>query len=238
MSAWERGLGQPPPQRALALLGVAWPDASTDALAQLCIGQRDARLLDLRESSFGPRVVGLADCPACQEQLELDFDVADIRVAPPAEDIDPSEPLSLCAAGYEVRFRLPTTLDVLTSVRPGDLVATRQSLLERCLVSAQQEDQPATPTALPTEVVELVEARMAEVDPQADIRLALTCPDCAHQWEVGFDITTFLWSELDAWACRTLYDVHLLASVYGWREAEVLALTPARRRFYLEAVNG
>ena len=38
-------------------------------------------------------------------------------------------------------------------------------------------------------------------------------------------------------AKRLLMDVHLLARAYGWSEAEVLALSPARRRFYLEMVE-
>jgi hypothetical protein len=31
-----------------------------------------------------------------------------------------------------------------------------------------------------------------------------------------------------------LYDVHALASAYGWREADVLAMSPMRRQVYLE----
>jgi hypothetical protein len=35
-----------------------------------------------------------------------------------------------------------------------------------------------------------------------------------------------------------LRDVHTLASAYGWKEDEVLHLTPARRHAYLELVAG
>jgi hypothetical protein len=237
LGAWERGLGQAPPQVALALLRVAVPRATPDDLARLSIGQRDACLLDLRESSFGPRVVGVAPCPACAEQLELDFDVGEIRVGPREEREAPSAPLAVSAFGYQVDLRLPDTNDLVSSVHHGEVGAIGQALLERCVVGARHEGTTVPAVALPPPVVEAVEARMGELDPQADIRLALACPECACRWEVTFDIVSFLWMELHAWACRTLSEVHLLASAYGWRERDILALSPARRRFYLQAVG-
>ncbi len=78
---------------------------------------------------------------------------------------------------------------------------------------------------------------MAEADPLADARLALSCPACGRPWEAAFDVVAFLWGELDAWARRTFAEVHALASAYGWREADVLALSPERRRIYLDLVQ-
>jgi len=43
LNVWEQGLTQPPVQRALTLLAVACPDTPPVALAELSIGQRDAR---------------------------------------------------------------------------------------------------------------------------------------------------------------------------------------------------
>jgi len=238
LGAWERGLGQAPPHVALALLSVALPQAAPDDLARLSIGQRDGCLLDLREASFGPRVVGVATCQGCAEQLELDFDIGEIRVQPPAEgEASSGGPLAVSACGYRVDIRLPDTHDLASSIRDGDVEATRRALLERCVVEARHDGSPVPAVALPPPVVEAVEARMEELDPQADIRLALSCPECASRWEAIFDIVSFLWMELHAWACRILSEVHLLASAYGWRERDVLALSPARRRFYLQAVG-
>jgi hypothetical protein len=78
---------------------------------------------------------------------------------------------------------------------------------------------------------------MSSADPLADVQLALTCPACDHKWEQAFDIADFLWNEIQAWAQQTLRDVHSLALVYGWREADVLALSPTRRQMYLELVQ-
>ena len=73
LSAWECGSSQNPLQRALTMLAVASPGASLDSLASLTIGQRDARLLALRELTFGSKVTSVTECPACGETIELSF---------------------------------------------------------------------------------------------------------------------------------------------------------------------
>ena len=41
---------------------------------------------------------------------------------------------------------------------------------------------------------------------------------------------------MDARAQRLLMEVHLLARAYGWREADILGMSPARRNAYLQRV--
>ena len=84
------------------------------------------------------------------------------------------------------------------------------------------------------DVVDAIVAHMAQADPQADIQLSLVCPQCGHQWQAAFDIASFFWSEINAWANRMLREVHILASRYGWSETDILAMSPWRRQFYLE----
>ena len=75
---------------------------------------------------------------------------------------------------------------------------------------------------------------MAAADPQANIDIGMTCAGCDHHWACAFDIASFLWREIDAWARRTLRDVHTLARAYAWSEQDILALSPTRRQVYLE----
>ena len=91
---------------------------------------------------------------------------------------------------------------------------------------------------LPAAVFTAVQERISQVDPQADVTLALTCPACSHRWEAIFDVLTFFWTEIQAWAQRVLREVHVLASAYGSREADILALSPSRRQAYLEMIAG
>lgn len=234
LDVWERGVTHSAVERSLALLAAAHGEESLEGLAQLSIGQRDALLLTLREWTFGPRFVGLATCPACGERLELTVEAADLRAAAAAEV---TRELSVQVADYTVRFRLPTSLDVAVC-GGGDLEHVRDALLQRCILQIQRDGVETPSEPLPPVVVDAIVARMAEVDPQADVLLALTCPQCGHRWQAGFDIGAYFWCEIDAWAQRTLREVHILASRYGWREMDILAMSARRRQCYLNLVHG
>ena len=231
LSLWERGLAQPPARRGVLLLGAASDLADAKRLS---IGQRDARLLELRERLFGSEMTGLAACPACAEKVELQFQVSDIRATESAETPDR---LVVNLDGVETEFRLPNSIDLDRLDATADLAANRRLLLESCLLSARRDGQNVDASELPETVVVAVAQRMAGADPQGDVRLELRCPRCAHEWQAPLDIVTFLWAELHAWALRLLREVHALASAYGWREADILALSPWRRQAYLDLLG-
>jgi hypothetical protein len=227
LGVWERAFSQSSIQRALALLAAACPESPPDALAGLSIGQRDARLLALREATFGAEFTALARCPACGGSMELIFHAEDLRISPEAE---PPPELALQIEGRDLRVRLPTSADLLAITRPDDLAAARDQLLARCLLSGRDQ--------VPEPVLDAVVEQMALADPLGDIQLALRCAGCGHAWQAVFDIVSFFWREIHAWARGLLREVHTLASAYNWREADILALSPARRRLYLEMVGG
>lgn len=231
LEVWERGLSQPPVRRSLTLLQAACPDAGVEALASLPVGERDGRLLDLRETLFGPTLALVAACPQCEETMESAFDVADIRVRP-AEHGD-ARPM-VEAGDYTVAFRPPTSRDLAAIATLLDATVARQALVARCCVEVTRGGVLAAPDDLPDSMVTMVAEGMALADPQADVRLDVTCPACGHAWQALFDITTVLWREVHAWAVRTLRDVDTLARAYGWHESDVLALSPTRREIYLE----
>jgi hypothetical protein len=237
LNVWERGWAQTATQRALLLLAAASPDTPTHTLAELSIGQRDGCLLALRELVFGPQLVCLATCPACRERLELNFCVADIRTAGGADEARASEPISLSAGGCEALFRLPNSLDLAAIASHQDAAEGRRLLLARCLVYVRRDGEALDPAHMPEDVVSAVVERMAQADPQADVQLDLSCPVCDHEWRAAFDIGSFFWGEIDAWAHRTLHQVHALATAYGWREADILNMSPWRRQYYLEMVG-
>src|SRR5690349_20204832 len=238
LAAWEQGVGQPPFRRSLFLLVAALPGCSIEQLARLSIGRRDARLLDLREQTFGSRLVSVASCAACGEQLEFTFDASEIRAAP-AADLTPQSPaeggagpqaLSLSLNGYDVSFRLPASTDLEAIAEITEPEAGRRVVFERCIQAATFDGKPINVSDLPADLLAAVAARMEEADPQANVQLDLTCVRCGQQWQAVFDIESFLWAELTRWAERLLLDVHLLARAYGWREADILAMSPHRRR--------
>jgi hypothetical protein len=249
LEAWERGLNRSSLERALLLLSAA-TGVSLASLARLSIGQRDAWLLRLRESAFGSELSVLAECPACHERLEMTFNVADLHVAGErasplnsSQEIAlagdaPPEIFSLTVEEYEISFRLPDSRDLLALARYADTGEARRALLSRCLLKATRGGADVSFEQLPEAVLTAIEERTAEMDPQADVRLVLSCTQCAGRWEEIFDINSFFWTEINAWATRILGEVHTLARAYGWRERDILEMSAWRREFYLNMVAG
>ena len=231
---WERGQGQSPAQRALILLAVACKETPPERLAQFSIGRRDADLLALREQTFGRQLASTAVCPDCAAQLEFHIDADDIRMTPPEERNAPEQ---LTEAECEIAFRLPNSLDLATLDPSADLETNRQRLFERCIMEAKRAGVEIAASQLPDSVVAAVARRMSELDPQADVQLALACPQCDHKWQAPLDPISYFWSETHAWAHRILREVHALAFAYGWREADILALSAWRREAYLELIE-
>jgi hypothetical protein len=233
LNVWERGRSQSPVDRALSLLTLGHSETKPADLAELRIGERDARLLELRENVFGSGIAGRADCPACGQSIEINFTVSKIQTVPALEVPE------TCAAKfgeYEISFRLPNSYDQATLVPEEDVATQRRRLGQRCVLDAKQNGQSLAVEQLPDDTVAALSERMSELDPQGDVQLALTCPLCSHRWDAPLDIVSFVWSEIHAWAVRLLRDVHVLASSYGWGEADILALSPWRRQAYLELI--
>jgi hypothetical protein len=227
LDAWESSLTQPPAQRALAIVAVAVAGAlSAEQAGALPVGERDRKLLELREALFGSRVDCTADCPRCGEPIDVMFSVGDVLLAPQRAP----ETITVAIAGTDVAARVPTAADLAAIAQLPDGGDPRGVLLARCLPQASLPE-------LSSEAADALAAALADADPQADVQIALDCPCCEQRWSAPFDIATHLIAELDAWAQRILWEVHVLACRYGWREPDTLRLSPTRRRFYLEALS-
>lgn len=241
LKVWEQGRDRNPVCRAMMILLAACPEMSEKAVLELSIGQRDKSLLTLREWTFGPQIIGLATCPNCEEKVELSFNAGDII---PGSEAGCKEELLICEEGlvinvdnFEVSFRLPNCRDLLCATVCKDISDSLHQLTEQCILEARHEGKEISAKALPEYVVEAAANQMAELDPGADILLELTCPSCTHSWHAPFDIVSYLWAEINNWAYRTLNEVHIIASAYGWKETDILAMSPWRRQLYLEMIG-
>jgi hypothetical protein len=232
LGAWEQSAGLPIVRRALVLLAAGSPGTPPDRLAALPIGERNARLLELRARTFGGDFVALTECPACGGRVEAAFQ-------PPAT-AEAGRP-EVCACeirGHAIEFRLPDTRDLEACGHLDGVDEARHVLLRRLVLSAVRDGEPLAPDALPEDVIAGLAAEMDRRDPHADIRLAFTCPHCAAAFDAGFDIGSYFWDELDAWVARTLAEVHRLASAYGWSERDILEMSAWRRQAYLRLLAG
>jgi hypothetical protein len=236
LAVWEHGLNQSLLVRVLTLLSAACPEMDAEAIAQLPIGERDAMLLQLREWMFGSRLVNTAHCPKCNEHVEWENRIADLSI-PPKPDLDSPDAFRLKTAEFELQFRLPDSQDIAAALEINDDQAARSGMLRRCILEARHADESCDIGSLPAEVFEKLSRRMEELDPQAEIRIDLTCPSCEHQWRILFDIASFLWAEINRWSENMILTIHKLAGRYGWSETQILELSPVRRQMYMGLVN-
>jgi uncharacterized protein (UPF0212 family) len=234
LTVWEAGLSQNPAECALTLLSACYPKTTRADLEEMNIGRRDALLLAFREQVFGPHFSGVTRCPKCKANLEMAFRSTDVRASASDESV---QPFSFVFDDYEFECRLPNSVDLLAAIsaRDPDLVAN--ALFDRCVLEKRHQGAEVSKADLPTEAIEAIVDELGRRDPQGDIRFGMTCPDCSHEWEAIFDIVSFAWHEVSAWASRLLRQVHTLAMTYGWREVDILSMSSQRRQAYLEMLG-
>lgn len=192
-----------------------------DAVRDLCAGDREALLLHVRRVTLGDGIDLVLACPRCGEPLDLELRTAELLVPAYA---DVRERHELVIDGAVVSFRLPTGRDLEAAARVGAVDAEQAAglVLERCAGEA------LTGTAAAA-----VSARMAELDPQAEIVLEMPCAVCEHRFSVALDAGDLLARELTGRGDVLLREIHLLALHYGWPESELLEMTSRRRRRYV-----
>ena len=241
LEIWDQGQSLSPSGRAALLLAVACPDYRRERVESLSIGERDALLAYIRAHTFGGTAESVVACPACGAMVEVTVDVRTIypdaaQISP--RDATPRLPVEIAAEGFIVQAVAPTVRDVEAIAPTATLEEGVRVLLRRCILRAEKRGDPCEVDDLPREVCAFLEERMANADPQGDVHLSIHCPGCDHHWPVPFDMLTYFWNEIHLAARVLLREVHVLASAYGWRESDILMLSAARRRLYLEMVRG
>lgn len=206
-------------------------DVNEPLVQALCVGDREALLLHLHRLTFGEAIEAVVPCPACAELLDLDLRVADLLV-PPAGLSEPEPVVAVGAAGarWRVRLRRVTGADQLAVLYRTDAAA---QLLRQCVLSLEREDGAAWPLdSIPPELAAALDGTLAELDPQAEIRLDLACPACGQSFAAPFDAAGHLIAQIAAEAGLLLHEVAAIARTFRWHEADILALPRPRRRAY------
>jgi hypothetical protein len=222
INLWERGHGMHAIDRALLALSMAFPESSA-TLPDWVVGRRNQALLELHRSLFGPSLQAWAVCESCGEKMEFSIDANALL----------QQNLGAASSDQTVvfngqSFRLPTSRDLADVARQSSAQQGALRLMQRCLSNA------SGPSAWSETEMEQVGEKMAMADPLAEIRLSLPCPACGNETTETVEVTSFLWGEIEGCAKRLLWEVHAIASAYGWTESEVLSLSPARRARYVE----
>ena len=231
---WELGQARPLWYRGLLLLALARPQLSQAQLYEFTIGQRNTCLFELRQQLLGSTLQGMVQCPQCSEPLEFSLNIMDVCPIPFA---DLAKIYTFALDDIELTFRLLNSRDLVAIADNRNLVDARGELVTRCLLKASRESIEMTVEELPETTIEILADKVVEYDPQAELLLSLSCPNCDYAWSARFDIVSFLWSEISTQAKSLLDEVHLLANAYGWQEAAILAMSNKRRQYYLRRVS-
>jgi hypothetical protein len=224
LDLWESGQGLHPIDQGLLAIHAAFPETHAQSVADWPLGRRNRALAQLRCACFGTRLAGWTACRQCGEALEFELDaraMADSGVASDVEEV----------TGERGVFRLPTSRDLAAVALAEAHEDAARTLLDQCRVG------DADATYWSDEDIEAIGEQLALADPLAEILLDFACPVCGESFQESLDLPTYLWGEMEAEAQRLLWEIHTLALAYGWSEAAILALNPARRARYLAMVR-
>lgn len=232
----DTGAPIPGAARISALLGRCvksiGPEPGTASLAaSLALGDRETLLLHLRRATFGDKLEPVVRCPSsnCGQPMDVPLTVTALLPDPPGGSLPEYQECVSQPDGRRLRFRLPTGADqeAVADVAQKDPMQAAWILASRCVDGAELNA---------AELEQLGEA-MAALDPYADLRLSLQCPDCGHAFKSLFDTGAYLFEETSMRSRQLYEEVHTLAFYYHWSEAEILALPAAKRRRYLELLQ-
>jgi hypothetical protein len=233
LALWESGQAFHPIDQGLLAVQAAFPEARQESVADWPLGRRNRALAELYCACFGPTLSGWTACRQCGEKLQFSVDGDAVQGSGAPATADTDAPWTVTIDGRV--FRLPTSRDLARLAGFADPSEAATQLLDLCVV---REGNTEAAEAWSESDVEAIGEKLALADPLAEILLDFHCPLCGETFQESLDLAGFFWSELEGRAKRLLLDVHTLAMAYGWSEADVLSLSPARRNFYLEQVQG
>lgn len=217
-------------QRAVAVLIEAGP-IEREKIWEMSIGEINRHLLRVRQRTLGDAMPCQTACPQCNAALEFSLSAAGILAS---LTVAVPKPQQVKLKGYQIGFNKLRCGDVLGAIDAPDLDEARDQLLGRCITKVRKKGATLSVDELPDSLREQLLDRIVQADPATEINLNLRCPECAHHWKAVFDIADYFWEEISHMSTQLIWQVHLLAKNYGWREEDVLQVSPARRKMYLE----
>jgi hypothetical protein len=192
------------------------------------VGARTAALLRLVAATEARETATLqARCvgAACGELFEFELPLRGL----PGEDAG-NEPIRVrLDETRSLTLRRPTGSDLRRwrEARPASRADALRAMFDALVLDGRVEsaDEP------------MLAASIEAVDPLVSFGVACVCPACGAASEVPVDLEALALGRLAAHQRELLRQVHRLASHYGWTEAEVLAVPPARRASYLALIE-
>ncbi|KQR15992.1 hypothetical protein [Cellulomonas sp. Leaf334] len=228
LTLWEALTSTVPAARGAVVLTARGTVADVASACDAPLAASAAAALDeLRERS-GPTLATVLGCPTCGQVLDVPLDLRALADSAQSahDESDPLERRVACASG-EVVVRAPTTSDVLDAITSSD---PARHLRERC------ETWPPGAGTTDDDLAQVARAA-DDLTGLAAATVRASCPGCGQDVTADVDVVDLLTDQVTEQARTLLADVAELAAAYGWSQDAVLAMTPVRRRAYLDLVR-
>lgn len=183
------------------------------------------RLLAATDSIDHLRLLAHCRQPTCAERFEFELPMAMLyEVVPNKETVQ-----VLLNDGRPLSLRRPNGRDLheWNSLKLQTRLAAIDAMLKSLVVEGQ-----ATPDDEP-----VLREALSDLDPLVAFTVSCACPVCRTTNEVRVDLEDIVLARLRRKQRVLLQEIHRLASHYGWTEAEVLAIPPHRRAYYLAMIE-
>lgn len=218
--------------RALCLALDSFGELPADAasVASLCVADRQFLMLRLAALLDGEQMWLKFSCSDCEAIFDIEVRRCELPVKPAGDDFPV---LKLRLGGNDVQVRIPNGEDQ-QQIEYLDEDEAMHRLLRRCICTVNGEPpRQDFIESLSAADVELLDAALDEVSPAVCDRLQVTCPECGLEQFAGLDHYAPIAQDE-----YFFYDeIHTLASHYHWSESEILGLSQARRRRYLDLIS-
>jgi len=206
------------------------PDvAMVDALS---VGDRQFLVTRLAGRLGGDKAWFTVDCRACGKRFDFCLRFSELPVKPAG----PFYPF--CETIFETgtfTWRVPNGADQKAlALQESDEDADR-ILLQCCLVHRKTEAGTAAEVIadLTDSEIDRIEAALEAQAPEIANRVQTACAACSKIHEIEIDPVRYLSASIQ----RVSMDIHRIASVYHWSEAEILSLPRHRRLRYLDLID-
>lgn len=228
LTAWEQAGSVPEAARGAVLVCHGGLAGDLESVLDLPVGEVGVLAGQLYAQEFGEVVEALLPCAGCAELLDVRLPLALLGSAVPERDCPVFTP-----RGERLTVRALTTRDLLAVGGAADPAA---ALLARCVCDSS--GRPVDASELTADVAVRVDAVAERLAGAAAAVVRTTCPGCGADPVVPVDVGALLWDRVASAAAALVAEVATLAAAFGWREADVLALSAVRRDMYLRLVRG
>ncbi|MGM0554955.1 MAG: hypothetical protein ACQEVA_01110 [Myxococcota bacterium] len=199
------------------------------SLDDLHAGEFERLLIELFVSLEGPQLTTSTNCEHCGERFDIGFDP---RQLPRREGRPHDTPFEFQADGKKVRARLPRLRHRRDTAGAWSDIETRR---QASLLAVDEQNLDSSECS--PEVCASLDEELAIRSPGVLQEIAAACAECGQTNQFWFEPSVFVVEAIDRRVMRLLREVHALAWTYHWSERDILEMSRARRRKYLELIR-